>query len=76
MTEENDIIVTMAHLRAAGYCSREPRQWMKRHGLDWSYFLEHGYSVGVLRATNDNLVERPIAKAIENPNLGKPNRGR
>lgn len=59
----DDLIVTIAHLRAAGMCARQPRQWMARNGLDWTEFITNGYSVKVLRATGDALVEPVIAIA-------------
>lgn len=71
MTDEYDhIVVTIAHLRMANMCAREPRQWMKRHGLNWSTFVTEGYSVSVLRQT-DALAEPVIRIAIEESTRGR-----
>lgn len=60
----SDPVVTIAHLRAAGYCARQPRAWMERHGLNWTVFITDGYPVSVLRATGDSLVE-PVIRVAE-----------
>jgi hypothetical protein len=47
--------IRMKHLREAGFCNREPRQWFKQHGFSWQDFLDHGIPVAVVRATGDPL---------------------
>lgn len=55
-----DTIVRIDHLRAAGYCNREPRIWFKRHGLNWSVFATEGLPASVLIATGDPLAMRVV----------------
>lgn len=68
---DDDVIVTVAHLRSILMCTREPRHWMKAHGLDWNHFITYGYTATELRATGDALVEGPIRAAIKYPELGR-----
>lgn len=60
----SDVIVTIAHLRAAKMCSREPRKWFERYGLSWSEFVTNGIPASQLRATGDSLCE-PVIKVAE-----------
>lgn len=62
-----DVIVTVAHLRMAGMCARQPRQWMVSHGLSWSEFITNGYPATVLLNTGDDIVNRVIAIALADP---------
>lgn len=68
---EDDPIVTIAHLRMAGMCSREPRAWMQRHGLNWNEFITNGYPTSVLLATGDSLALPAIEAARRRPDLVK-----
>lgn len=51
----SDPVVTVTHLRAAHLCSRGARQWLARHGLDYSTFLKQGYPASVIEDTGDAL---------------------
>lgn len=54
------MIVTMKHVRAAGYCSRQPREWFKQQGLSWSDFVANGIDSEVLLATGDGLAKKVV----------------
>lgn len=56
----NDFTVRIKHLRAAGYCNREPRLWFARQGLSWSDFATKGLPASVLVATNDPLALKVV----------------
>ena len=57
------VIVTMRDVRAAGMCSRGPRAFFKRHGLDWNRFLEEGIPAEELEATGDALAMQVVEVA-------------
>lgn len=59
------IIVTMAHVRAAGFCARGARLLAARHGADWTLFLRDGAAVEVVEDLNDAFAQRvaQIARA-------------
>jgi hypothetical protein len=50
-----EIMVKPCHLRAAGYCNREPRKWFQKQGLSWTEFVTVGIPESVLVATGDPL---------------------
>jgi hypothetical protein len=50
-----EVIVTIEHVRAAHLCARGARKWFSRYGLDYSYFLNHGYPVAVIENTGDEF---------------------
>lgn len=50
----------MKHLRAAGYCNREPRLFFQRYGWSWQDFLDHGIAVSIVEATGDALALRVV----------------
>lgn len=54
------IIVTIAHVRAAGYCVNGTRAWFRRHGLDFRKFLREGCDADVLLATGDAMAQRVV----------------
>lgn len=51
----NQIMVTVAHIRAADLCSRGARQWFTRHGLNYNQFVTSGIEVEKIEATGDAL---------------------
>jgi hypothetical protein len=51
-------LVTMRHMRIAGYCSRGTRTFFARHGLDWSGFLRNGIPARALEGTGDAMAVR------------------
>lgn len=54
----SEIVVTMAHVRAANLCSRGARQWFSKYGLDWSQFVREGLPASTLEATGDALAKK------------------
>lgn len=65
-------IVQHRHMRALGYCNRGAREWFARHGLSWSEFVREGIDAEQLRATNDAMADRVIARAEQE---GTPQHG-
>jgi hypothetical protein len=55
----------MRHLRAVGYCNREPRLFFARQGWSWQGFLDQGIDVEVVEATGDPMALRVAAAARE-----------
>lgn len=68
--EEVTSRVYMRHVRAAKFCSGGARNWWKRHGLDWSDFLDNGIAEETLLQTGDALALRVIEIA-RNENGGQ-----
>jgi hypothetical protein len=60
---DDDVIVTMVHLRAAKLCSRGGRRWCDRYGLDWQTFRQRGYPASVLLATGDEFAFKVVEVA-------------
>ena len=56
-------IVLHRHCRELGYCNRGLRSWFAREGLDWPSFIKHGIDAEVLKATNNAMADRAIARA-------------
>lgn len=56
-------IVLHRHCREIGYCNRGLREWFAREGLDWPDFVKHGLDAEVLRAKNNAMADRAIARA-------------
>jgi len=59
----SDLIVTIAHVRAAGLCVNGSRVWFVRHGLDFRAFLREGLDAQTLLATNDAMALRVVEHA-------------
>lgn len=57
------ILVTMAHVRAAGMCSRGARAFFIRHNLDWAEFLAAGLPAETISATGDAMALRVVEVA-------------
>lgn len=55
-----DLIVTIAHVRAAGLCVNGSRAWFARHGLDFRAFLRDGLDADTLLATGDAMAKRVV----------------
>lgn len=56
--------VTLADMRACGYCARGARDFAARYGFDWASFLSSGTDADSLRAIGENaMVEAVIAEA-------------
>lgn len=58
-----DVLVTIAHVRAAGMCVHGARAFFARHGLDFRAFLRDGIPAQVLLATGDAMAARAVAQA-------------
>jgi hypothetical protein len=58
-----DVLVTIAHVRAAGLCVHGTRTWFARHGLDFRAFLREGVQANVLLATGDAMALRVVEVA-------------
>jgi len=56
----SDLIVTIAHVRAAGLCVNGSRAWFARHGLDFRAFLREGLDAQTLLATGDAMAQRVV----------------
>lgn len=63
MSEANEIIVTIVHVRDAGLCSRGARAWFARHNLDFRDFLTKGLPISQIDALNDALGNKVAAAA-------------
>ncbi len=57
------MIVTLADIRAIGYCNNGARLWFARHGLDWAAFVRQGVAEETLAATGDAMAAAAIAQA-------------
>ncbi len=57
------MIVTLADIRAIGYCNSGARLWFARHGLDWAAFVRQGVAEETLAATGDAMAAAAIAQA-------------
>ena len=55
-----DLIITIAHVRAAGLCVNGSRAWFVRHGLDFRAFLREGVAADTLLATGDAMAQRVV----------------
>ncbi|CAQ45379.1 hypothetical protein V3O09_07005 [Stenotrophomonas maltophilia] len=64
----SDLIVTIAHVRAAGLCVNGSRVWFVRHGLDFRAFLREGLDAQTLLATGDAMAQRVVDCARQQRN--------
>lgn len=60
MPSDDQVIVRVKHLRAAGMCNREPRIFAARHQLSWSQFVSEGLPASALIATGDAMALRVV----------------
>ena len=58
-----DVLVTIAHVRAAGLCVHGTRTWFARQGLDFRAFLARGLPASILLATGDAMAQRVVEHA-------------
>jgi hypothetical protein len=58
-----DVLVTIAHVRAAGLCVHGTRTWFARQGLDFRAFLARGLPASILLATGDAMAARVVEVA-------------
>ncbi|HXG28026.1 MAG TPA: hypothetical protein VNJ47_04170 [Nevskiales bacterium] len=59
----SDVLVTIAHVRAAGLCAPGARTWFARQGLDFRAFLAQGLPASILLATGDAMAARVVGVA-------------
>jgi hypothetical protein len=57
------LVITIAHVRAAGMCVHGTRAWFARQGLDFRVFLRGGIDADVLLATGDAMARRVVEHA-------------
>lgn len=50
---DGPVIVTMRDVRGIKGCARGARGFCKRHGINWTEFLDHGVDAEILDATGD-----------------------
>ena len=55
----------MRDVRAAKMCSRGARNFLTRHGIDWSEFIKHGIDAAVIEATGDAMAKKVVEVARE-----------
>lgn len=71
MTQDQDVIVTMKHIRAAKLCASGARNWFDVNGFSWNDFLINGKSADELEATGDALALRVTAAARKEAEDGR-----
>ena len=64
----DDINITIADVRAVGYCVKGMRHFAKLHKLDFRKFTSGGIPASELLATNDQLAVNIVTKAKERRN--------
>ncbi|GAB3191966.1 MULTISPECIES: hypothetical protein [Burkholderiales] len=67
----SDVLVTIAHVRAAGLCVHGTRTWFARQGLDFRAFLREGVDAEVLLATGDAMALRVVEHARHRSSQGE-----
>lgn len=60
---DDEIIVTMEHVHAAGMCSRGARQWFAYLGLNYADFLANGMPISRVEEIGDALGMKVAAVA-------------
>jgi hypothetical protein len=60
-----EVIITMADVRAAKMCAKGARVFFRRHGLDWSTFIKEGLHEQQIAATGDAMALKVIEVAHE-----------
>ena len=54
----NDPLILPLHCRRMGYCMKQVRPWLKRHGFEITDFVREGIPASKLEATGDELALR------------------
>ncbi len=67
---DEQILVTMRHVRGANLCSRGSRHWFDKYGLSWNEFLTTGISADRIAATGDAFAMRVVEIARAESNGG------
>ena len=65
------IIVKINHLRAANLCASGGRAWFAKYNLSWQTFLDEGYPVETIEATQDAFGLQVAAIAREEAEDGR-----
>lgn len=60
---DDDVIVTMQHVRQARMCANGTRAFFMSHGLDFQAFLKHGIQASELEQLNDAMANQAIEVA-------------
>jgi hypothetical protein len=59
----SELVVTMADVRIARFCSSGMRVWFAHHGFDLAVFLREGLPASTFEATGDALALHLVATA-------------
>lgn len=70
MSNADDPIVTIEHVRQVHLCVRGARIWFAQCGLDFAKFLREGYPASVIEGTGDAL-GAVVAKRARDDAAGK-----
>ncbi len=57
------MIITIAHLRKAGYCARGTRAWFLKNNIDWREFMRYGGVESNNLPSSDLFVQRILSIA-------------
>ncbi len=52
---DDNLIITIDDVMAAGHCARGTRRWFESYGLDFRAFLRNGIPAREMEATGDAL---------------------
>lgn len=55
--------VTVADMRACGYCARGAREFARRNGLDWQAFVSGGIDAAELEKLDNSMAEAVVEVA-------------
>lgn len=66
-----DIRVRVRHVRAAMFCTRGMREWLRANGFDITEFVKHGIPVERWEATGDALALKVSAIARKEAENGR-----
>lgn len=53
--QNDDLVITIDDVMAAGHCARGARRWFETYGLDFRRFLKEGIPAKDMAATGDAL---------------------
>lgn len=59
----DDVIVTMQHVRQAKMCAKGTRKFFEQHSLDYQDFLKNGIPASELKKLDDAMVNQVIEVA-------------
>lgn len=59
---DDDPVITINDVTAAGHCAKGARRWFEGHGFDFRDFLKRGIRASRLLETGDALARRVVDK--------------